>query len=127
MHMFSPIQIIEENIEIIKSTIIPLVCAYIPVVSTYYYNIKTDKDDLKRSLNILERHRQNNCIDENWNKVEDWTVMPWFAKEYGFIVSNRNKSKSKILELAQKQDFLQRKVEWPENWVKNHFLWKNFK
>ena len=125
-HIFSPIKLIDENIEIIKDIIIPLVCAYLPIIITYYYNDKIDSDNLKRSLDILERHWQNNCIDLEWNKIEDWTVTSWFTQEYGFIVSNWNKSTKNILELAKKQDFLQGKVEWPENRVKNHFLWKKF-
>lgn len=125
-HIFCPIKLIEENIEIIKDAIIPLVCAYLPILITHYYNDKTDSDNLKRSLDILERHRQNNCIDSNWNKIKDWTATSWFAKEYEFIVSNWNKPEKCILKLAKKQDFLLEKVEWPEVWVKNHFLWKKF-
>ena len=125
-HIFSPIKLIDENIEIIKDAIIPLVCAYLPILVTHYYSDKTDSDNLKRSLDILERHWQNNCIDLEWNKIEDWTVTPWFAKEYGFIVSNWNKPAKCILKQAKKQDFLSKKVEWPEVRAKNHFLWKKF-
>lgn len=126
IHVFSPIKLIEENIGIIKDIIIPIVCAYIPIVVTYYYNDKIDSDNLKRSLDVLERHWQNNCVDIYWNKIEDWTVTSWFAKEYEFIVSNRNKCTKKILKLAKEQDFLKEKVEWPENRAKSHFLWKKF-
>lgn len=125
-HIFCPIELINNNIEIIKNVLIPLVCAYLPIIVSYYYNDKADSDNLKRSLDLLERHWQNNCIDLEWNKIEDWTVTPWFAKEYWFIVSNWNKPTKRILKLAKKQDFLQGKVEWSENWAKNHFLWKNF-
>lgn len=126
IHMIYPICFIEKNIELIKSAIIPLLWLYIPSLLTYYFNERTDKEDLKRSLDMLERHRKNNCINVNWEKIEDWTVMPWFAKEYSFIISNWNKSPEKILELAKESDFLTKKNEWADNWVKSHFLWKVF-
>jgi hypothetical protein len=126
IHMIYPICFIEKNIELIKSAIIPLLWLYIPTLLTYYFNERTDKEDLKRSLDMLERHRKNNSINEKWEKFEDWTVLPWFALEYWFIVSNWNKSPEEILELAKKQEFLTIKEEWPESWVKSHFLWKIF-
>lgn len=126
IHMLYPIAFIDENIEIIKSAIIPLVWVYIPTLLTYYFNERTDKEDLKRSLDMLERHRRNNSINSNWEKIEDWTVLPWFALEYWFIVSNWNKSPKEIIESAKKQEFLTIKKEWPESWVKSHFLWKIF-